>query len=123
MIEISALREGLIGDGDWVMFDPEGNILHGEVPAGAGPATLIVTPVTDAVKTVEEGKVTGSVDRSSLWKVEAFLLDVTVLDKLGAGPIDADSLLDAVEATGISWQVMPRSTATGAFGSSQSGGL
>lgn len=113
---ISALRESLIGDGDRVMFDPEGNILHGEVPADAGPATLIVTPVTDAVKTVEEGKVTGSVDRSRLWKVEAFLLDATILDQLGAGAIDADSLLDAVEATGIAWQLMPDSTAKGAFG-------
>lgn len=123
MIEISALREGLVGDGDRVMFDPEGNILHGEVPPGAGPATLIVSAVTDAVKTVEEGKVTGSVDRSSLWKVEAFLLDVTVLAKLGPGTVDADSLLVAVEATGISWQVMPRSTAAGGFGSSQPRGL
>jgi hypothetical protein len=112
VIDISVLREGLAEDADWVMFDPEGNILHGEVPVSAGPATLMVAPVTDAVKTVEDGKVTGSVDRSKLWRVEAFLLNRVILDELGAGSFDVDSLLDAVEGTGVSWQAVPRSATT-----------
>lgn len=109
MIDLAVLRESLAEQGDWVMFDSDGNILHGEVPPSAGPATLIVTPVTDAVKAVEHGMVTGSIDRSKLWRVEAFLLNRIALDKLGDGSVDVDSLLDAA---GISWQVVPRSATT-----------
>lgn len=112
MIEISRLRERLDYEDDWVMFDHQGNILDVEVPAGAGPATFIVTPVTEAVKAVEGGKVSGSVDRSKLWRVEAFLLNRIVVDKLENSSFTIDELLDAVDGTGISWQAVPRSART-----------
>lgn len=112
MIDISRLRQGLDYGDDWVMFDHEGNVLDGEVPAGAGPATFIVAPVTEAVKAVEGGKVSGSVDRSKLWRVEAFLLNRIVVDQLENASFDIDALLDAVDGTGNSWQAVPRSAGT-----------
>ncbi|MBW3666069.1 MAG: hypothetical protein KY394_00600 [Actinobacteria bacterium] len=110
MIDIPTLRQTL-SEKNWVVVDAAGNLLHDEVPPDAGPATLLVSKVTDAVKTVADGRVVGSVDRSALWQVEAFLINRIVLDRLGSGSVDAEELLEAVAATGISWAAVPGSAA------------
>jgi len=109
MIDISTLREALVDRGNWVMFDSSGGLLTNDVPRSAGPATLVVTPVTDAVKRVAEGRVVGSLERSGLWRVHAFVLNRIVLERLGTGAFEARDLIEAVVATGISWQAVPRS--------------
>ena len=108
VIDISTLRAALVDGENWVIFDPSGRVLHDDVPRAAGPATLVVAPLTDAVKRVADGKVVGSMDRSGLWRVHALLLNRIVLDKLGSGTFEARDLIDAVAATGISWQAVPR---------------
>jgi len=108
MIDISTLREALVDGENWVIFDPSGRVLHDDVPRDAGPATLVVAPMTDAVKRVADGRVVGSMDRSGLWRVHAFVLNRIVFDKLGSGVFEVRDLLEAVAATGISWQAVPR---------------
>lgn len=108
MIDISTLREALVDGENWVIFDSSGDLLHDDLPRSAGPATLVVAPVTDAVKRVADGRVVGSIERSGLWRVHAFVLNRIVLDKLGRGAYEARDLIEAVAATGISWQAVPR---------------
>lgn len=107
VIDIPALKADLAVGESWLIVAPGGTRLDGEVPPGAGPATLLVSRVTDAVKRVEpEGLIGGSVDRDRLWAVDAFILSRSVLEDLRCGPVDADALLDAVRETGIAWQVV-----------------
>ena len=109
MIDIPALKAGLSAGETWVIVAPGGTLLDWEVPPHAGPATLLVSRVTDAVKRVEpEGLIGGSVDRARLWAVDAFILNRVVLDDLRCGPVDPKGLLDAVRQTGITWQVVLR---------------
>lgn len=106
MIEIGALRERL-GEGDWVVFDPGGRPLDLAVPPQAGPAILLVSGVTDAVKQVDDdGLIAGSVDRRRLWAVEAFLLNRVVLESLEDETLRTEWLLEAVPRTGFAWQVV-----------------
>lgn len=107
MIDIPALKGALSEDQDWVIVAPGGTPLDWSVPPNAGPATLLVSTVTDAVKQVEaNGLIGGSVDREQLWAVDAFLLNRMVLDELRCGPVDPPALIDAVRDTGITWQVV-----------------
>lgn len=107
VIDIPALKASLSVGESWVIVAPGGTLLDWEVPPHAGPATLLVSRVTDAVKRVEpEGLISGSVDRDRLWVVDAFILNRVVLDDLRCGPVDPDALLDAVRETGIAWQVV-----------------
>jgi hypothetical protein len=107
VIDIPALRGALSVDQDWVIVEPGGTPLDWTVPPNAGPATLLVSRVTDAVMRIEpDGLFGGSVDRERLWAVDAFLLNRVVLDELRCGPVDPQELLDAVRETGIAWQVV-----------------
>ena len=107
MIDIGALRDVMAEGSDWVMIGPEGDFREPRVPPNAGPATILVSSVTDAVKRVgDEGLIDGSVDRRALWAVEAFLLNRVVVEKLEPGTLHADALLKTVPRTGIGWQVV-----------------
>jgi hypothetical protein len=104
VISISKLRRRVVGDR--VVFDVRGEPVDTGIPASIGAAGLLVSPVTDAVKRVHDGKVE-SLDRDRFWMVEAIVLDRGVLRGLGEAPMSAEELLAAVRSLGYSWDVRP----------------
>lgn len=110
MIDISALQEIVSEGRDWTMIAPDGAPCEEPVvPQTAGPASLLVSKVTDAVKRVgDDGLVEGSVDRDQLWALQGFLLNRVVLAKLEGKPMDAVTLLETIPRIGIGWQFVIR---------------
>lgn len=106
MISIAELRAH-VADGR-VVFDKTGAVVDVPCPSGAGPATLMVSEMTDALKTVEEDHITGSIDRSQVWLVDAFVLAREVLDRLD-DEVAIEDLIDTVRKAGYEWQVSPTS--------------
>lgn len=104
MISPSRLAQSIVGDR--AVFDQHGNLLDIDIPSGVGPATLLVAPVTDAVKRLDDDRVE-SLDRDQMWLVEAIVLHRDILDHIGDREIDAEDLLTAVRDAGHSWQVSP----------------
>lgn len=102
MISTSRLTGSLRGN--WVAFDKRGNPLEIDVPGDIGPAALLVSPVTDAVKRLE-GDTVESVDRDQMWLVEAIVLNTVVLRRLGELEATPEELLAAVREAGYSWQI------------------
>lgn len=93
---------------DWVVFDKYGNTVALDVPKDVGPAAMLVSDVTDALKLIEaNGRVVDSVDRRKMWSVEALALNTIVLRRLEKTEMPVDDLLDAVRAAGFSWQIRP----------------
>ena len=104
MISIALLLESL--DGDRVVFDRHGRPVDLEVPVDAGPAAMLVSEVTEALKRVDAaGNIDASIDRNGMWQVDALVLERSVLDRLEAGDHTVDSLLQAVRDLGYTWQV------------------
>ncbi|MGB8360575.1 MAG: hypothetical protein WCE80_04180 [Acidimicrobiia bacterium] len=106
MISITELRARVV-DGR-VVFDKTGTVVDVPCPPGAGPAVLVVSEMTDALKIVEEGHITGSVDRSQVWLVDAIVLAGEVLDRLG-DEVPVEDLIEAVRKAGYEWQISPTS--------------
>jgi hypothetical protein len=105
VISISELRTHVVDK--WVAFDVDGTVLDVEIPRDIGPAALFVSPVTDALKEVDEnGRVVGSVDRSLMWSVETIVLNEVALRRL-EGRLSAGELIDAVRTSGLAWAVRP----------------
>ena len=67
---------------------------------------LLVAPVTDAVKRVEDGRME-SLDREQMWSVRAIVLDAELLTDLGDRDLGAEDLMEAVRDLGYTWQVNP----------------
>ena len=108
MISIAGLRAAL--QGNWVAFDKWGSPVPYEVPKDVGPATLSVSPVTDALKRLDsEGNVASEVDKRGLWSVDAIVLNIVVLDRLPGETYTAEQLIDEVRAIGFGWQISPTS--------------
>lgn len=104
MISIRRLREHLVGD--WVAFDRHGTAVDYVVPKDIGPATLSVSDVTDALKRVDDAdRVVGSVDRNTVWSVDAIVLNSIVLRRLPEETYEAEELIQAVRDIGFSWQI------------------
>lgn len=99
---------GSIRDGR-VAFDTQGNPVEIDLAIVHGPASLLVAPVTDAVKRMRGG-VVESLDRDQMWVVEAMVLETDVLQALGDVGLTAEELWRAVEQAGFSWQVSPTSS-------------
>lgn len=94
----------------WVAFDKHGAILNIDVPGDIGPAALLVSPVTDALKEVDDnGRVIGSVDRSKMWSVDAIVLNEIAVRRLDQDSYSAGDLIAAVRQSGLVWQVRPTS--------------
>lgn len=104
MISIAELRGG-VEDGR-VVFDKTGTVISTRPPESLSPATLLVSEMTDALKTVESGRITGSMDRTRVWVVDAIALDAVVLDHL-EGEISVEDLIAEVREAGFEWQVSP----------------
>lgn len=108
VISIEQLRDQL--DGDWVAFDSHGEVVDYVVPKDIGPATLSVSPMTDAMKQVDEAdRVVGSVDKNSVWSVDAIVLNSIVLKRLPDATFTAEDLIEAVRDAGFAWQISPTS--------------
>lgn len=104
MISTARLIESLVGN--WVAFDHEGEPVEIDIPGSIGPAALLVSPVTDALKRVEGG-IVEPVDRDQMWEVDAIVLNRVVLRRLGEGEMSVEDLLAAVRELGFSWQISP----------------
>lgn len=112
MISIATLQDHLADR--WVAFDKHGAVLEVEIPNDIGPAAFLVSPVTDALKEVDDdGFVTGPVDRSRMWAVDAIVLNEIALRRLGAESYSASELIEAVRRSGLTWQVRPTSPVDG----------
>ena len=92
--------------GSWVAFDKHGDPLEIEIPRDVGPAALLVSPVTDAVKRMD-GDTVESLDRDQMWLVEAIVLNIVVLRRLGDLEATPEELVSAVREAGYSWQISP----------------
>lgn len=106
LLDISALNARL-GEGEnWVLFDIAGTPFDLPVPRDIGPATLLVSPVTDALKTMsEDGLVVESLDRANVWSVVGYALNRVVLKKLDHVNMSPDQLYEAVVGLRLGWQV------------------
>ena len=104
VISISRLLER--SEGGLVVFDPGGRPLDIDLPADMVSPALLVAPVTDAVKRVEDGRME-SLDREQMWSVRAIVLDAELLADLGDRDLGAEDLMDAVRDLGYTWQVNP----------------
>jgi hypothetical protein len=108
-ISIETLRRHLIGN--WVAFDKFGTVVDYLVPKDIGPATLSVSPVTDALKEVDDAdRVVRSVDKRTMWTVDAIVLNSIVLDRLPEDTYEPEDLIQAVRDVGISWQISQTSS-------------
>ena len=92
--------------GSWVVFDKQGDPLEIEIPRDIGPAALLVSPVTEAVKRLDDDTVE-SLDRDQMWLVDAIVLNIVVLRRLGDLEATPEELLSAVREAGYSWQISP----------------
>lgn len=103
MLNISVLEDHM-GEGDWVVVRPDGEVVEMSIPKNIGPATLIVSVVTDALKTQDGIRLTGSLDRDAVWAVDAFALNRVVVRRL-EGEYSPLELYQAVLDMSLGWQV------------------
>jgi hypothetical protein len=104
VISTSRLKASLVGDR--VVFDERGEPIEVEVPTTIGPAALLVSSVTDAVKRVVEGRIE-SLDRDGVWAVEAIVLNQVVLRRLEDDEMTPTELLARVRELGYAWEINP----------------
>lgn len=106
-----ALRAGVVAAGR-VVLDSTGAPIDRAPPSTTEPAVLLVSRITDAVKMVENGFITGSLKRDSLWAVHGFVLTAEVVDSLPDGPMTPGELLRSVEGLGFSWAPIPATSSS-----------
>jgi hypothetical protein len=104
------MRLSELPDARRVAFDVEGRSLPIQPTEGHGPAVMLVSEVTEAVKEVSGDRVTGAVDRDDLYRVVGFELDRRVIDQLAPEDLTAEQLIVAVEAMGHVWEPIPHSS-------------
>ena len=106
VLTVSRLQELLGEHRDWIVVRPTGEPVDTEIPPDIGPATLLVSTMTDALKTVsEDGFVDGSLDRESVWKVEAIALNRVVVSRLEGEEMSPLDLYRAVIGLRLGWQI------------------
>ena len=67
--------------------------------------TLLVAPITDALKTLsDDGFVTGSLDRGDKWRVVGYHLDEKTSHRLAARNVAIDQIHQEVVDMGLAWQ-------------------
>lgn len=94
-------------DGDWAVFNQNGDPVGLGVPGDVGPAALLVSDVTEALKRVDGDVVVESVDRRTMWFVEAIVLNRIVLERLPPEDVSVEGLMEAVRSAGFAWQIRP----------------
>jgi hypothetical protein len=69
-----SVEEFLESDETRCEFDAEGNLRIWGLGTADPLAAILVTPPTDALKTTDRGRLTGSLDRSVLWQIAGLSL-------------------------------------------------
>jgi len=106
VVSIIELKERLAAGGNWVLVDSQGGSMDMSIPRDLGPATLLVAPVTDALKTTScDGFVDRSLNRDDIWAVKGFVLNRVVVDRLEPIAMDPRQLYEAVSDLRMGWQV------------------
>ena len=104
MIDSQTLRR-MAATAPFVVVDHNGEPMDLErLPDELPIPGLLVSPVNEAVKQFEAGRLIADLERDSLWAVGGFVLDITVLDALGDGAYSAAELIGAVTSAGFDWQ-------------------
>lgn len=105
MINLEAIV-GADRESDRVCFDHRGAPLSGRLRANAGPATLLVEPVTDAIKSVDDrGLITRSLDKSDYWLIAGFVVNRDVLSALPQKDVSVGELWHLVVDQGLRWDL------------------
>ena len=87
-------------------FDAAGN--EAEPSSVEGPAVIFVAPVTDALKSVREGVVSGSIDREEVGRAVAFSVSRDLLEQLDEKALEASGLIAAIRVLGADWVIVPQ---------------
>jgi hypothetical protein len=108
MADSSDIRGLLSETSGAVMLGIDGESLDFlELGVPAAP-TLLVAPVTDALKTVsDDGIVTGSLDRDDMWRVVAYHLDEKTARQLAEREVGLERIHQEVVDMGLTWQALP----------------
>ena len=108
MVVSSGIRDLLSEVSGAVAFGVDGeelDFLELDVPASP---TLLVAPMTDALKSVsDDGFVTGSLDRGNMWEVVGYHLDEQTSQRLAARNIEIEQIYQEVVEIGLDWQARP----------------
>ncbi|MGH8948072.1 MAG: hypothetical protein ACRDXF_04355 [Acidimicrobiia bacterium] len=103
MIDTQTLRR-MATTAQFVIVDHNGvPIDRDRLPEELPVPGLLVSPVNEAVKQVEAGRLIADLDRDSLWAVGGFVLDITVLGSLAEDSYTAAELIGAVTSAGFDW--------------------
>lgn len=107
---ISIVQLRAADDADPVVFDVSGTAVSPDVTLEGGPAVLVVSEPTEALKMVDRDDVLGEpVDRSAMWIIDAVVLGREVLDRIDADELTIDDLLETVRGLGYEWRVVETS--------------
>jgi hypothetical protein len=82
--------------------DADGRVVEAPIEDLALPS-LLVAPVSDAVKHVEGDRLTEDLDRRQLWAVRGIAIDQTVAESLPDGSFTLAELIELVDAAGHVW--------------------
>jgi hypothetical protein len=92
----------MTGHGRPVCVDSDGlaiDLLADDLPL----PTLLVAPVSDAVKQVHGDRVTDDLDRSQLWAIKGIAVDRAIVEILPLGSFTMDDVIQRVAAAGYAW--------------------
>ena len=105
MIDSRKLRRR-VADGRVVAVDSDGRDLD-RIPHGLGAPTLLVAPVSEAVKRVEHERLVEDLDRSALWQVRGIVVDCAVVESMPDGSFTMGELIEQVRDAGHVWVTTP----------------
>lgn len=112
MLTASRLIELLGPDQGLLAFTASGERVGIPSDASFGPATLLVSAPSDALKTVSDRDfIERSVDRDDVWAAEAFVLQREVIEILEGEFRTPSDIYRAVTSLGYEWIVSPTSSA------------
>ena len=104
----SVLHERLRNSRGGLVLTPGGEQVDDVDTSGLRGPTLLVAPVSDAVKMVsDEGIVVAHVDRATVWQVVAYYLDDTTCHMLASEEVDIERIHQFVVDEGPGWQSRP----------------
>lgn len=100
-----SIRDRLSGVSGALVLGVDGEFRDRPGLAGPSSPTLLVAPVTNALKTISaDGFVTGSLNREQTWKVLAYHLDEATCHLLAKRDIQIRRIHQDVIDMGLTWQ-------------------
>ena len=89
-----------------VSIDADGRVIDA-APDDVSLPSLLVAPVSDAVKKMEGDRLTEDLDRSQLWSVRGIAVDRLVMESVPDGSFTMAELIQQVESAGQVWSTTP----------------